>query len=66
MSSLQLLLIYLLFAIIHQAILATNCFLDLSAISLNRVSNFYFVGTATFPLERKEPEGQGIRASLME
>lgn len=46
MSSLQLFLIYLLFSII-QVILAADCFLDLPAISLNGVSNFYFVGTST-------------------
>lgn len=47
MSSLQLFLIYLLFAIIRQVILAADFFLDLPAISRNGVSNIYFVGTAT-------------------
>lgn len=57
------LLIYLFFAIIHQAILATDCFLDLPATLLKRVSNFHFVGTAT---QRREPEGQDTQASLVE
>lgn len=64
-SSLQL-LIYLLFVIVHQAILASDCSSDLPDIFLTSVSYFYFVGTATFLLESRELEGQGIPASLSE
>lgn len=64
-SSLQL-LIYLVFAIVQQAILATDCSLDLPDIFLTCVSNFYFVDAATFLLENREPEGQDSLASLSE